>query len=251
MTASDGADLLPALRYIAPDDGNPDDRTVAEVILGKPVAPGETISVAIEFVSRLPRVSVRTGYKDDFFMVVQWFPKLGVFAGGRAGTATRSTPPPSSTPTSGTTTPRSPSLGRWSSEPPEYPSGGPSIPDGTVQPPLPPGRRHRLRLDGVGGLRGGEATPSAPRACPRSSSSLLVPARPLRTRPRSSSTRPKAMLFGYGGRHWLPYPYPRLTVVAPPAEAPVRRGGDGVPDALHRLRPERTRSPRATSSSGR
>ena len=34
MTASDGADLLPALRYIAPDDGNADDRTVAEVILG-------------------------------------------------------------------------------------------------------------------------------------------------------------------------------------------------------------------------
>ena len=27
---------------------------------------------------RLPRVSVRTGYKDDFFMVVQWFPKIGV-----------------------------------------------------------------------------------------------------------------------------------------------------------------------------
>ncbi|HEY1251355.1 MAG TPA: M1 family metallopeptidase [Thermoanaerobaculia bacterium] len=78
MTASDGADLLPALRYVAPDDGNPDDRTVAEVILGKPVAPGETISLAIDFLSRLPRVSVRTGYKDDFFMVVQWFPKIGV-----------------------------------------------------------------------------------------------------------------------------------------------------------------------------
>ena len=79
MTASDGADLLPALRYVSPDDGNPDDRTVAEVILGKPVAPGETLSVAIDFLSRLPRVSVRTGYKDDFFMVVQWFPKIGVF----------------------------------------------------------------------------------------------------------------------------------------------------------------------------
>jgi len=78
MTGSDGADLLPAMRFIAPDDGNPDDRTVAEVILGKPVAPGETISVAIDFVSRLPQVSVRTGYKDDFFMVVQWFPKIGV-----------------------------------------------------------------------------------------------------------------------------------------------------------------------------
>jgi hypothetical protein len=79
MTGSDGADLLPALRFVSPDDGNPDDRTVAEVILGKPVAPGETISIAMDFLSRLPRVSVRTGYKDDFFMVAQWFPKIGVF----------------------------------------------------------------------------------------------------------------------------------------------------------------------------
>ncbi|HYX21881.1 MAG TPA: M1 family metallopeptidase [Thermoanaerobaculia bacterium] len=78
MTGPDGADLLPAMRFIAPDDGNPDDRTVAEVILPRPVAPGETISVALDFAARLPRVSVRTGYKDEFFMVVQWFPKVGV-----------------------------------------------------------------------------------------------------------------------------------------------------------------------------
>ncbi|HEY3202948.1 MAG TPA: M1 family metallopeptidase [Thermoanaerobaculia bacterium] len=79
MTGSDGADLLPAMRFIAPDDGNANDRTVAEVILTKPVRPGETISVAMDFVSRLPRVSVRTGYKGDFFLVAQWFPKIGVF----------------------------------------------------------------------------------------------------------------------------------------------------------------------------
>ena len=79
MTGPDGADLLSAMRFIAPDDGNPHDRTVAEVVLPRPVQPGETISVAMDFVSVLPRVSVRTGYKDDFFMVVQWFPKVGVF----------------------------------------------------------------------------------------------------------------------------------------------------------------------------
>jgi hypothetical protein len=78
MTGSDGADLLPGMRFISPDDGNPYDRTVAEVVLPQPVAPGETISVAMDFVSRLPRVSVRTGYKDDFFLVAQWFPKIGV-----------------------------------------------------------------------------------------------------------------------------------------------------------------------------
>ncbi len=78
MTSADGEDLLPSLRYVAPDDGNPHDRTVAEVVPGRPVAPGETIAIAMDFVSRLPRVSVRTGYKGDFFLVVQWFPKIGV-----------------------------------------------------------------------------------------------------------------------------------------------------------------------------
>jgi len=78
MTASDGADLLPSMRYVSPDDGNADDRTVAEVVLPRPVRPGETISVAIDFVSRLPRVSVRSGYKGDFVLAAQWFPKVGV-----------------------------------------------------------------------------------------------------------------------------------------------------------------------------
>ncbi|HEY6065933.1 MAG TPA: M1 family metallopeptidase, partial [Thermoanaerobaculia bacterium] len=76
---ADGSDLLPALTYISPDDGNPHDRTVAEIQLPRAVAPGETISVSIDFRSRLPRVSSRTGWKGDFFLVAQWFPKIGVF----------------------------------------------------------------------------------------------------------------------------------------------------------------------------
>jgi hypothetical protein len=79
MTLADGSDLLPALTYIAPDDGNPEDRTVAEVQLPRRVGPGETIAVSIDFRSRLPRVSTRTGWKGDFFLVAQWFPKIGVF----------------------------------------------------------------------------------------------------------------------------------------------------------------------------
>jgi hypothetical protein len=78
MTSSDGTDLLPALAYISPDDGNPEDRTVAEVTLPRPVAPGETARISIDFRSRLPRVFRRTGWKGDFFMVAQWFPKIGV-----------------------------------------------------------------------------------------------------------------------------------------------------------------------------
>src|SRR6266508_4161786 len=51
MTLQDNTDLLPTLSYISPDDGNPDDRTVAEVRLPRPVAPGETISVTSDFFS--------------------------------------------------------------------------------------------------------------------------------------------------------------------------------------------------------
>jgi hypothetical protein len=79
MTLQDNTDLVPLLSYLSPDDGNPDDRTVAEVRLPRPVAPGETTRVAIDFRSRLPRVSARTGYKGNFFLVAQWFPKIGVF----------------------------------------------------------------------------------------------------------------------------------------------------------------------------
>lgn len=78
MMLADGSDLLAALTYLSPDDGNPHDRTVAEVQLPRPVGPGETISVSIDFRSRLPRVSTRTGWKDDFFLVAQWFPKIAV-----------------------------------------------------------------------------------------------------------------------------------------------------------------------------
>jgi hypothetical protein len=78
MTLEDNTDLLPVLSYIAPDDGNEDDRTVAEVRLPRPVPPGATIRVALDFRSKLPRVAVRTGFKGDFFLVAQWFPKVGV-----------------------------------------------------------------------------------------------------------------------------------------------------------------------------
>ncbi|HEY6929711.1 MAG TPA: M1 family metallopeptidase [Thermoanaerobaculia bacterium] len=78
MTLEDNTDLLPVLAYLAPDDGNIDDRTVAEVRLPRPVLPGGSIRVALDFRSKLPRVSARTGFKGDFFLVAQWFPKVGV-----------------------------------------------------------------------------------------------------------------------------------------------------------------------------
>jgi len=75
-----GENLLPSLKFIHPDDDNAEDQTVAEVTLPRPVNPGEIVSVAIEFISKLPRVFARSGFADgNFFMVAQWFPKIGVY----------------------------------------------------------------------------------------------------------------------------------------------------------------------------
>ena len=75
----DGADLTSVMSYIQPDDSNPDDQTVLRVLLPEPVLPGETIDLEIAFQSKLPQVFARSGYKENFFMVAQWFPKIGVF----------------------------------------------------------------------------------------------------------------------------------------------------------------------------
>jgi hypothetical protein len=72
-------DSTSRLRYIAPDDGNPEDRTVAEVPLDTPVGPGETINVQMTWSARVPRTFARTGVQDDFYFLAHWFPKIGVF----------------------------------------------------------------------------------------------------------------------------------------------------------------------------
>jgi hypothetical protein len=73
------ADLTGRLRFIAPDDGNADDRTVMEVPLDRPVAPGETVNVQIAWSSRVPRTFARTGAIGSFYFIAQWFPKIGVW----------------------------------------------------------------------------------------------------------------------------------------------------------------------------
>jgi len=87
MTTADGVDLLPTLEYIAPDDGNEFDQTVARVTLPKPLPPGRTIELQIDFLTKLPKVFARTGYSDNFFLVGQWFPKIAVYQEGRGWNA--------------------------------------------------------------------------------------------------------------------------------------------------------------------
>ena len=88
MQIAGGADLTHSIRFVHPDDDNADDQTVIAVTLPRPVAPGQSIALEIDFLSKLPKVFARTGYRNDFFMVGQWFPKIGVYekAGERYAT---------------------------------------------------------------------------------------------------------------------------------------------------------------------
>jgi hypothetical protein len=79
FTTADGTDLLPMMKYIRPDDGNPNDSTVVQVILPLAAKPGDTVSIKMNFETKLPSKIRRTGYNDDFFFVGQWFPKFGVY----------------------------------------------------------------------------------------------------------------------------------------------------------------------------
>jgi hypothetical protein len=72
-------DLTATRRFVAPDDGNVNDRTVMSVTLPRAVAPGETIAVEIAWTSRVPRTFARTGVIGQFYFLAQWFPKIGVF----------------------------------------------------------------------------------------------------------------------------------------------------------------------------
>jgi hypothetical protein len=74
-----GMNLKPYMQFISPDDGNPEDMTVLKVQLPEAVKPGDTVFIKLRFVSKLPSVINRTGFKDDFFFVAQWFPKFGVY----------------------------------------------------------------------------------------------------------------------------------------------------------------------------
>ncbi len=69
-------------------DGTPlsfeeiEDGTLGKAALPKPIDPGETTVIEVDFQARLPRVFARTGFVGDFYMVGQWFPKLGVWQDG-------------------------------------------------------------------------------------------------------------------------------------------------------------------------
>jgi hypothetical protein len=75
-------DITSKLEFIQPDDGNKDDKSVVQVVLPKPVAPGESIQFKIRFHDQFPETQARTGWKRDFVLGGQWFPKVGVWWNG-------------------------------------------------------------------------------------------------------------------------------------------------------------------------
>jgi len=72
-------DLTKDLHYIAPDDGNKEDKTVIEAKLPKPVPPNAFVQFKIVFHDQMPETQARSGWKRDFLLGGQWFPKVGVW----------------------------------------------------------------------------------------------------------------------------------------------------------------------------
>jgi hypothetical protein len=72
-------DLTSQVQYVQPDDGNKDDKTVVDVHLAKAIAPGEYVQFKIAFTTKFPETQARSGWKRDFVLGGQWFPKVGVW----------------------------------------------------------------------------------------------------------------------------------------------------------------------------
>jgi len=66
-------DLLSGIELHRPGD---EDETDARVPLPRELPPGASIDLDVSFDDKLPVVVERTGYRDHFHMVGQWFPKL-------------------------------------------------------------------------------------------------------------------------------------------------------------------------------
>jgi len=72
-------DYTNKLQFIQPDDGNRDDRSVVQVHLDKPIPPDGYVEFKIRFHDQFPETLERTGWKRDFILAGQWFPKVGVW----------------------------------------------------------------------------------------------------------------------------------------------------------------------------
>ncbi|MEN8120913.1 MAG: M1 family metallopeptidase [Bacteroidota bacterium] len=79
MKIKGGENLTNRIEFIQPDDGNKSDQTVIRVPVQESILPGDTIDILINFESKLPKIFARTGFAGNYFLVGQWFPKIGVY----------------------------------------------------------------------------------------------------------------------------------------------------------------------------
>ena len=57
-------DFTQKIQFIAPDDGNKDDKTVIDLPLRKAIAPGEFVQIKIAFQTKFPETQARSGWKS-------------------------------------------------------------------------------------------------------------------------------------------------------------------------------------------
>ncbi|WP_264791726.1 M1 family metallopeptidase [Aureispira anguillae] len=74
-----GNNLIDSLHFVAVDDANPNDHTVLELRLKTPILPYQSYELEMSWLSQIPKTAIRTGYSRDYFFMVQWYPKLGVY----------------------------------------------------------------------------------------------------------------------------------------------------------------------------
>ena len=78
MRVAGGEELTGKIVYLAPDDGNGEDRSVMAVHLANRVEPGASVTLEIGFTLQVPQIFARTGRAKEYFFFGQWFPKIGV-----------------------------------------------------------------------------------------------------------------------------------------------------------------------------
>ncbi|MCU7513178.1 MAG: M1 family metallopeptidase [Ignavibacteria bacterium] len=73
------------LHYVHTESDNPFDSTVAKVVPGRSVNPGDSVKLKFTYRVPVPRSIQRFGYAAgrDFYFISQWFIKAGVFTDGK------------------------------------------------------------------------------------------------------------------------------------------------------------------------
>jgi hypothetical protein len=229
----DGTDVRPTLRWEHPDDDNAADQSVFTLTLPGPVPPHGTVTLDLAWEARVPKIAARTGVRGKYTLFGQWFPKVGVLE----------VPPQRGvrTPTwnchqfharsefyadfgsydVALTVPRAMVVGATGVR-----TGRSENADGTVT--------HRFHQDDVidfawtaweGAVEVTDVFRSE--GLPEVALTVLLPPDARASAPHILAAA-KATLE-HGGRHWLPYPYPHLTLVGPPLGANLASGGMEYP----------------------